>query len=295
MRKSSILKRTFTSMLSIISPTLNTKIMFKRYFGYPLNLNSPNTLNEKIQWLKLNYYYKNPLITQCADKYAVREYVISCGCSEILNELYGVYQNTREIEWEKIPNEFVLKMNYGCGYNLICQDKSKLDIHKTERILNNWLKSKQHLWYSEVQYKDIKRKFICEKYLKNEKGLPPEDYKFYCFNGVAKFVMVCSGRETGSPKFYYYDENWTLMKNFSVDGLNAPDDFNLQKPQDLEKMFAYANKLSAPFPFVRVDLYNCNKKVVFGELTFTPGAALDYTRPRDIDLLFGDMLCLKVD
>lgn len=293
--KSSGLKRAFSSMLTLISPTLNTRVMFKRYFGYSLNLKSPKTLNEKILWLKLNYYHRNPQITQCADKYAVREYVKSCGCSEILNELYGVYQNAKEIEWEKLPQKFALKLNYGCGYNLICKDKSTLNVPITIQMLNKWMKSKMHLWYSEIQYKDIKRKFICEKYLENRDGSTPEDYKFYCFNGVPEFVMVCCGRDTGNPKFYYYDRDWNMLKKFSVDGLKAPENFNLPRPNKLDLMFMYASKLSATFPFVRVDLFCCGDNIIFGELTFTPGAALDNTRPREIDLLFGSMLRLEIN
>ena len=294
-RKSSKIKRLYTSVLTLLSPTLNTKVLYKRYFKKPLNLKSPKTLNEKILWLKLNCYYKNPLITQCADKYAVREYVKARGCEEILNELYGVYSDLKDIEWEKFPEKFVLKLNYGCGYNLICQEKSHLNINQIKKVLNSWKKSRMHLWYSEMQYKDIKRKFICEKYLENREGLSPEDYKFYCFNGSVEYVMVCCERESGNPKFYYFDKNWIFMKNFSADGIKADVDFYLPKPEGFEKMIAYACKLSQEFPFVRVDLYYCDRKIIFGELTFTPGAALDNTRPPEIDLLFGKMLHLEID
>ena len=182
------LGRRFKQMLTRISPKLNTKVVYLTKFKKPINLKHPQTLDEKIQWLKFNTYYQNPLITQCADKYAVREYVEKSGCGEILNELYGVYDWVEEIPWETLPNQFVIKWNFGCGQNLIVFDKSKLDIEDAKRKLNEWYKIRNtfYLTYSEMQYKGIPPKLICEKLIETESGDVPVDYKLYCFNGKTR-------------------------------------------------------------------------------------------------------------
>ena len=132
------LSKWFKQTLTRISPKLNTRVLYLTKFKKPINLNNPQTLDEKIQWLKFNTYYQNPLVTQCADKYAVREYVEKCGCGEILNELYGAYDKVEDIPWDSLPNQFVIKWNFGCGQNLIVFDKSKLDIEDAKRELNQW-------------------------------------------------------------------------------------------------------------------------------------------------------------
>lgn len=151
------------SILTIISPTLSTKTRYKAAFGKELNLSDPKTLNEKILWLKLNRYMNDPLVIQCADKYRVREYLKQCGCSEILNELIGVYDKAEEIPWEQLPDQFVLKWNFGAGMNIICTDKNAMDKNKVIKQLNKWGRSKYWLPYAEMQYKYTPKKIICEK------------------------------------------------------------------------------------------------------------------------------------
>lgn len=154
----------FQSLLTIISPVINSKYQYKRVFGKKLNLKQPCTFNEKLIWLKLNTYYKNPLIIQCADKYAARNYIEKCGYAGILNELYGVYERVSDIPWDDLPDKFVLKWNFGCGFNIICTDKSKLNIAEAKSQLKKWGRKKPYLQYSEMQYKGIKKKIICERY-----------------------------------------------------------------------------------------------------------------------------------
>ena len=158
--------------LTIISPKLATKVIYRRRIHKPLDLDNPQTLDEKIQWLKLNTYYKNPLVTQCADKYAVREYVKDCDCGEILNELIGVYDKVEEIPWDTLPKQFVIKWNFGCGENLIVFDKDKLDIQKAIKQLKKWYRTRNtfYLTYCELQYKGIPPKLICEKLIETEDG-----------------------------------------------------------------------------------------------------------------------------
>ena len=258
-------------------------------------MNEPRTLDEKIQWLKLNAYNKNPLVTQCADKYAVRDYVKSCGCSEILNDLYGVYDSVDEIKWDELPEKFVIKWNFGCGQNLICFDKSKLDIEKAKKQLRNWYKLHNtfYLPYSEMQYKGIKPKLICERFIEPDSGTLPVDYKLYCFNGLSDCVLLCAGRDTEGhhAKYYFFDRDWNL-KRYNNAGKQVSADFTLPQPENYKKLFEYADKLSKPFPFVRADFYMERGNVIFGELTFTPCGGFDVNRLPETQILFGAMVDL---
>ena len=293
-RKNGIVKKVYLyvrMVLTMISPTLATRFIYRVMKGKKLNLKNPKTFDEKILWLKLNTYYKNPLISKCADKYEVRQYVKSCGCGEILNELYYVFDNVDDINWESLPNSFVLKWNTGSGYNIICYDKEKLNIEDAKEKLKKWGRAKDYLKTAEIHYKYIPRKIICEKYLGTSDGILPKDYKFFCFNGKAKYVMVCVDREKGKPKLYYFDRNWNRVIVNKGDK-DVPEDFTIEKPKDIDKMFLYADKLSKPFPFVRTDLYYVEGKIIFGELTFTPHAGIDPKRLPEADLMFGQMLTL---
>lgn len=286
----------FKQTLTRISPKLNARVVYFAKFKKPLHLKKPKTLDEKIQWLKFNTYYNNPLVTQCADKYAVRDYIKQCGCPEILNELYGVYDKVEDIEWDKLPNQFVLKWNFGCGQNLIVFDKSKLDIENAKRKLNIWYQTHDtfYLAYSEMQYKGIKPKLVCEKLIVSEQGGLPVDYKFYCFNGVPEVVLACVDRDTDGKhaSYYFFDRNWQL-KRYNTAGKEAPEGFTLPKPKNIDKLFDYAEIVSKPFPFVRADFYLEYGKCYFGELTFTPLAGFDTNRLPETQRLFGDMVKLN--
>lgn len=270
------LKNTLCRILTLLSPRLNTRVLYRRKFGKPLDLDNPQTFNEKILWLKLNTYYGNPLITQCANKYAVREYVEKQGCGDILNEIYGCWSNPDEIDFSLLPDKFVLKNNYYYHMNLVVTDKSKLNIPATRKLLRGWLRNNGHLLRSEMQYAAIPKKIIAEKFIETADGLAPIDYKVYCSYGKPSYVMTCLGRTaTTKPLFYFYDLEGNLQREFSREGLEAPADYIYDKPKGWDKMLEYARKLSEPFPFVRVDFYMEEGKIIFGELTFTPAAGLD--------------------
>jgi len=256
-----------------------------------IDLKNPKTLDEKISWLKLYYYKNNELVSQCADKYAVRDYVRACGCGEILNDLYGVYEDVDDIPWDQLPDKFVLKWNMGCGHNIICSSKRDLDIQKSRSLLKKWGKSRYYLPDAELQYKHITPKIVCEKFLETAHGLLPEDYKVFCFNGEAKYVMICIGRETGHPKFYFFDRRWELTP-LKEDTKQPPMDLCRRKPNGIDEMFSYAEKLSKPFPFVRADFYLIEGQTIFGELTFTPVGGTDSRRLPETDLMLGEMLNL---
>lgn len=278
---------------SRISPTFNTKVTYFGKFHKPINLKNPQTLDEKIQWLKLNTYLGDKTVTQCADKYAVRDYVKDCGCEEILNGLYFAWDSVDEIDWEELPNKFVIKWNFGCGQNLICRDKSKLDIEATKKLLKEWysIHDTFYLAYSEMQYKDIVPKLICEKLIETEDGNLPLDYKLYCFNGQAKYVMLCTERETGHPKYYFFDRERNLVR-LNKRGLAAPEGFTIPMPEGYDKLFEYADKLTKPFPFVRADFYLENGQVIFGELTFTPSGGYDPNIPEEQNVFLGNLVIL---
>ena len=171
--------------LTLISPLLNTKAIYRERFGKRLDLNHPETLNEKTLWLKFNTYWNNPLVKQCADKYRVREYVKEAGCEDILCNLIGAYKRPGDIDWDELPDQFALKLNIGCGYNYIVTDKAKEDRQIVFAKMFRWLKRAPKAWlgYSEMQYKDVDPVILIEEYLGGPNGELPEDYKFYCING----------------------------------------------------------------------------------------------------------------
>lgn len=285
----------FRRTLTRISPMINTKITYRIKFHRKLDLNNPITLNEKIQWLKLHTYLDNTLVKQCADKYAVREYIIDRGYQHILNELIAVYDSPEKIEWNKLPNSFAIKLNVGCGFNHIISDLSSENINELVNEADLWIKKSKTQWlsYSELQYKDVTPYILIEKYLGNaSKKAMPEDYKVYCFNGKPTYIMVCVGREKGCvPKFYFFDSSWNLAR-INKDSKEAPEGFCIPKPKCFEELLTAAKDLSQPFPFVRADFYIFEDNVVFGELTFTPAGGMDTGRLPETDLLMGELLKL---
>jgi hypothetical protein len=276
----------YFSVLYVGSPVLASKYIYHHNLGKILNLKYPKDFNEKLQWLKL--YWRNPLVAKCADKYEVREYVEKSGCEKILTKIYGVYDKSSEINWESLPKKFVLKCTHGCGFNIICDDKDKLDKEKTSKQLDKWLKIRLDKYLAEVQYSKMKPRIICEQYIETDAGFLPVDYKFLCFNGKPKVVLVCTER-TSTLKFHYMDLNWEKMdiglEAFS--GKNTP-----KKPECFDEMIRYAAILSKPFPFVRMDLYDFNGRPILGEMTFTPGACMNDNYSESGLQLLGDMLKL---
>jgi hypothetical protein len=281
----------FHYLLCGISPKLSVKFWYRLYLKKPLDLEHPKTLDEKIQWMKLYYYKDNPLVYQCADKFRVRDYVKNCGLEHILNDLIATYHSANEINWDVLPQKFVLKWNFSNGGNIICSDKSKLDRKQAIKELNRFQKIKPHLKYAEPQY-DVEKVLLCEKFIETQNGEAPVDYKFYCFNGEAKYVLCCYGRSIDHrPAFYFFDKDWQLQR-FNKMGKEAPEGFTMPKPEGMDDLFHYAEILSKPFPFVRADFYLENGKAYFGELTFTPGGGYDMNRLPETQLKFGQMVNL---
>jgi hypothetical protein len=275
-------------VLCRISPLWLVRILYKRKTGKWYDPKNPQTLDEKLIWLML--YWRHPLKTRCADKYAVRSYVEENGLGHLLTKLYGIYPSSREIDFESLPGSFVLKMTHGCGFNIICQDKSGLDVAEARRKLDAWMKIDIAKCGAELHYTSIEPRIICEELLEERSGKPLNDYKVYCFGGRAHCIMACTDRTDQGAKYDFYDRDWTTKLAYSKTSLLANRD--IPRPEALEQITAAAEKLSKPFPFVRVDFYSVNGRAVFGEMTFTPHGSIDTYMTDLAQQTMGDLLKL---
>lgn len=290
------LKKKIKSIIAVISPELLTKIIYRLNFKEKMNLKNPQNICEKNQWLKFNTYRNNSLVTLCADKYRVREYIKEKNCSEILNELLYVWDNSNQIHWEELPQKFVIKCNHGCGYNIICDDKEKLDFSVVKDTIDKWMREDYWKLFGEINYKYIPKKIICEKYLNDGYGSSLRDYKFFCIHGKVEVLEVCMNRREhgGHPEEYYFDSDWNYLPPIKGNsGLKMVMDKLPEKPECFEEMLKYAEILSEDFPFVRVDFYEINNKVIFSELTFTSAGGFDTTL-MDVQPNIGDKLKLDI-
>ncbi len=264
------------------------KEQFSNALGYELNLENPRTFNEKLQWLKL--YYHDPLMTKCADKYLVREFIKETIGEEYLIPLIGVWDRVEDIDFDSLPNQFVLKVNWGSGQNIIVKDKTKLDIEEVKNKLSLWLlPTSNHYYYSyEWCYKNIEPKIICEEYIEQMDG-NLFDYKFHCFNGVPRHIGVFLYRNTPNFRSCYYNVNW--QKEDYQFGYKKYDD-EIMKPNKLYDMINISKILSNYFINVRVDFFEVENKLYVGELTLYDGAGLDKFFNIEQDYKFGELLTL---
>ncbi|WP_050740031.1 ATP-grasp fold amidoligase family protein [Acetobacterium bakii] len=275
------------NLLYKISPQLNLKILFKIKLGYALNLVNPVTYNEKLQWIKL--YEKNKLMPICCDKYLVRKFIESAGCGEILNELYWEGFDPAEIPFDTLPDTFVIKVTHGSTFNIICKNKQELNREKTVATLNRWLKAKFLPCYGEWFYGVEKPRVVVEKYLIDTKLNALYDYKIFCFHGEPRVIGVKIKRADDTI-FNFYDPCFNILPDAKM-VYNNDVMMSNEKPDNFEEMLDYARILSQNFLHVRVDLYDVNGKVIFGELTFTQGAGLSNI-PRSFDMELGSWLKL---
>lgn len=255
--------------LSFIPDKTFLKMKYKLMMGTKLDLENPKTFNEKLQWLKL--HDRNPEYTKMVDKYEAKEYVANIIGKEYIIPTLGVWDKFDDIDFDALPNEFVLKPTHTSGNVFICKDKSKIDYKKLKKQVNKWLKRDYYRIHREWPYKNVKPRIIAEKYMENKDHTNIKDYKFYCFNGQADYVMICTGRETGHPKFYFYNKEWNFMRNMSNDGIKLEGKLE-EKPIGIEKMFEIAEKLSQGIKFVRMDLYNVNEKIYFRRIYVFPSS-----------------------
>lgn len=279
---------------------INEKIFiaqnFKKSFGYDLDWNNPKTLNEKINWLKLNH--RTPLQTQCADKYAVRNYVKEKVGNAILIPLVFKTEIVSEVVSENLPDKpFILKTNHGSSGGIVVKSKAETNWCAIRKELQKQLNTNYYKVSKEWQYKNITPCIIAEELLIDSSGELPFDYKFHCFHGKVKAIQVDIDRFS-NHKRNFYDENWILLPfTWSVWKENKPIWLNgrdISKPENLDKMIAMAEKLSDAFPYARIDLYNCNGKIYFGEITFHHGGGTERIEPKEWDKKFGGYLNLSI-
>lgn len=276
----------YRGFLRFIPDKVWINFTYKKVFGQKPDLENPRTFNEKMQWMKL--YYRNPLCKEMVDKVTAKEYVARiCGEKYIIPTL-GVWGSFEDIEWEKLPKQFVLKCNHDSGGLVICRDKQSLDIELARKKINKCLKH-NYFWHGrEWVYKDIKPKILAETYMEDSQSEQLRDYKFYCFNGVVKCLYVSMGM----------DNHRTAQMGFFDLGFNqlfSRTDYNKfvvspSKPKNFDEMICIAEKLSKGFPFLRVDLYEVNGNVYFSELTFIPSGGMARFEPEEWDGIMGTWL-----
>ena len=265
------------------------KDWYFEHTGENLNLENLQTFNEKIQWMKL--YDSTPLKTRLADKYLVREWVKEKIGEEYLIPNLGVWDSFDEINFDELPDQFVLKCNHGAGYNIIVKDKSKLDLEDARNKINKWLQEDFAFKNGfEMHYSAIPRKIIAEKYIENfDNDL--YDYKVWCFNGKAHYVQFLSERNTDGLKMAFYDREWNKQDFVYSYPLDQKEN---KKPVNLNLLLSLAEKLSESFSHARVDFYITNDgRIYFGEITFTSYSGICHWEPKSTDLMLGQMLELN--
>ena len=275
----------------VFSDKLYLEMLFYWHMKRKLNLKNPKTFNEKLQWLKL--YNRDSLYTTLVDKYAVKEYVKNLIGDEFIIPNLGLWDDPCKIDFDTLPDQFVLKTTNGGGGNdvIVCKNKKDLDKRRSICHLKKGLRKSIYNVYKEWPYKNVQPRIIAEKYIEDESG-SLVDYKFSCFDGYVDCVMVCLDRHLNDTKFYFFDRNWNL-KRLNIRGKNAPEGFTIPKPSCMDEMFEIASKLSKGFPFVRVDLYAAKGRVYFGEMTFYPDSGFDANLLPETDEYFGQLIDLS--
>lgn len=269
---------------------------FHKYHNYFMSFKNPKSLNEKIHWLKL--YDRTKLHTQCADKIAVRKYVSDSIGDNYLIPMFKVMDDVKELSYSNLPEyPHIIKTNNGCGSNLVVLDKENLNFASIQNDFKDYLKYNHYYMTKEWQYKNISPKILVEKLLLNDDLSLPNDLKFHCFNGKVEFIQLDIDRNSDNRKRNLYNCNWELLDLLWCpieDGRpiwpNSQKVFD--KPNKLNEMIEISNKLSLPFRYVRVDLYENKNNIYFGELTFHHGSGVELFTPLSADILYGNLLQL---
>ncbi len=268
------------------------KVLFRLKMGYRLDLRNPQTFSEKLQWLKL--YNRKPEYTMMVDKASVKDYVASIIGKEYIIPTLGVWERPEDIEWDTLPDKFVLKTTHGGGSSgvLICKNKSTLDRKKAIESLNRTMKMDIYKELKEWPYKNVHKRIIAEQYIEprpDVKDLP--DYKFFCFNGEPKYCQVISGRETNEC-IDFFDHEWNHMP------FHEPKDYSFAnplpcKPIHYEQMWQAARQLAKGLPFSRIDFYEMEDHSLFGEITLFPTSGMGGFDPQEYDFDFGKMIDIQ--
>ena len=270
--------------LNINFPVAMTKYYYRRIMHKSLNLNNPITFNEKINWLKLYYWPQLEISKILADKYKVRNYVASKGLEHILNKLIGCWAQAEDIEWEFLPEKFVLKCNHGCGMNIICHDKKFFDTVMAERKLEKWLKMDWGKYACEPHYSAIEPVIIAEEFIGNtiDNSLP-DDIKVHCFGGKPCVIGYYTNRES-ELCCTLYDTSWKKLD------ISIKEGIVVECPKCLQKILEYCEVLTEGLPYARCDFYVCNEEVIFGEITLTPASGRSKFIIEEADYHWGTLL-----
>lgn len=282
-----------TGLLNNLPDTTIIKLLWWVRTGTKLDTDNPKTFNEKIQWLKLNN--RDERMTMMVDKYLVRDYIANLIGEQYLIPLIDVWDDPKQIDFSFLPNQFVLKCNHNAAVGLcICRDKSKIN---KKKIINELQKGLKHNFYyssREWAYKDVPRKVICEKYMEDDNGKSLRDYKFFCFNGEAKFIYISEGLENhDTAKISFYDFKGKEMPFHRSDYAQFPTPPKV--PENIDEMIIIANRIAKDIsiPFVRIDLYSINGRTYFSEITFYPNSGYIPFEPKDWDLKLGDWIDIQ--
>ena len=267
------------------------RLVYRLAFGRKIDLENPKALTEKLNWYKL--HYRNPIMKKCVDKYAVREFVKEKLGNETpyLNDCYGVWDHFDEIDFSSLPNEFVLKTTNGSGDVVICEDKDKFDFASAKKKLSENEKRSFVGRAREWAYYDVPYRIIAERLIHSSDKNQIKDYKFFCFDGEPAFLFVASERGTDNLKFDFFDLDWNWLPVTNEHEHNPC----IPKPEHFDEMLDISRKLSEPFPHVRVDLYEEEGQVFFGELTFYHFGGFAKFRPDEWDYKFGMYFDLQMD
>jgi len=287
-----VLKLVLIKILYFVSPFFNDSVYLKLLFplktGSKLDLDNPQTYNEKLQWLKI--HFRKPEFTRMVDKFEVKEYARQIIGDEYIIKNYGVWDSFAEIEFEDLPRQFVLKTTHDSGSIIIVKDKAKFNKKEAKKKLEKCLKRKFFYLAREWPYKDVKPRILAEEFLYDGEKTPPADYKFYCFHGEPRVMLIATERGPGTTKFNYYDMNLNLM-NLMLSGPQSKK--KLDMPKELSKMIKLSRMLSAELPHVRVDFYEIKGKVFLGELTFFDSGGMASFYPPRWDHVWGSWIDLE--
>jgi hypothetical protein len=283
-----IIKRSIRiSMNKVFSKEINVKLNFRRKHGYKLNLDNPITLSEKIHWIKV--YGELTRYANYVDKFEVREYIRKVIGEEYLIPLIGVYEHSRDIDFNHLPNSFIIKATHASGWNLIVKDKTEINWTEVSKTIDKWISSSFYKITLEENYKNIRGRVVVEELIQDKSG-DLKDYKFLCYHGEPRFIQVFGDRY-GEQRRDIYDTEWNRLP-VTFGGYNNFDE-KCNRPILLDKMLELARRLSEGFAFVRVDLYCVNEEhIFFGELTFTPANGDSRYNPTDYDRLLGQAIDL---
>lgn len=257
----------FRGLVKCVSKKAYISYQYKYITHHKLDWKGLNRYTEKLQYLRLYVYPKDDLVSKCAGRIGVREYVKERGFEQNLIKIYGIFDRFEDIDFAKLPNQFAMKCSHGSAMNYICYDKNKINYEELKKKFNKWLKTNYGKKTVELHYAKIKPQIIIEELMLEDNKLPTE-YKIHVFNGVAKNLYVVTSRGVDIRYNNYYID-WTPFDGSQFNGWKKTD-YPLKKPSNFDEMVKIAESLADKFPFVRVDLYNINGKIYFSEMTFTP-------------------------